>query len=243
MLIDGRTGKSHAFKLPSLAVDNAANRTFKFPVTDVQTKANAATVAITTVHKHTVANITVTGNMTVEHDVAGSADAESGDELTLVLANGATTGRTVTFGTGLTAPAGVLAGKPDTKAIVRFVHNGTGFMEVGRSVAGIVDVQTKASAGAVAITTVRKKTIANITVNEAMTITHDVAGSTNALAGDELILVLINGATTGRVVTFSTGLNARGGTITGTPDVSSTISFVHDGTGFIETGRAVTPAP
>lgn len=133
MKLDTRTGKSIDFKLPTDSANNAENRKVKFPVTDVQTKASAAAVAITVVHKKTIANITVDAAMTVS--VETSPDAEAGDELVLVLANGATTGRVVTFGTGLVAPAGTLTGQPNKTSSIAFVHNGTSFVETGRSVA------------------------------------------------------------------------------------------------------------
>lgn len=135
MLIDGRTGKSFSHKLPTLEADNAVNRTFKFPFTDVQTSASAATINITVVHKKTIVNQTVNAAMTI--NIATSPDAEAGDELILNLINGATTGRVVTFGTGLTAPAGTITGTPDVTSIIAFVHNGTGFIETGRSVTPI----------------------------------------------------------------------------------------------------------
>ena len=129
MKIKTTTGKSIDFKLPTLDADNAVNRVVKFPVTDVQTIGSAASVAITCVHKKTIANIAVAQAMTVS--VATSPDAEAGDELVLVLANDGTS-RTVTFGGGLTAPGGNLVGVVSTSATVSFVHNGTGFVEVSR---------------------------------------------------------------------------------------------------------------
>lgn len=135
MKLDERTGKSIDFKLPVLAAYNNMNRLVKFPVTDVQTKSSDFIVSVTTVHKTTIVNIAVENAMVVNH--ATSPEAEAGDELILVLTNDAGASRSVAFGTGLTAPGGVITGTVNTSATIRFVHNGVGFIEVSRAVTPI----------------------------------------------------------------------------------------------------------
>lgn len=99
----------------------------------------------------------------------------------------------------------------------------------------IVDVQTKPTASTVDVTCVHKKTIANIDVAQDMTVKGHT--SPDSEAGDELVLCLANDATP-RTVTLSGELIAPGGTVVGADGVTSTVSFVHNGTAFIEVSRS-----
>lgn len=93
--------------------------------------------------------------------------------------------------------------------------------------------QAKASAAAIAITTIARETTVDVTVAEAQTITAVV---THAVDGDKLVVACANDGTQ-RVVTFSTGFKASG-TLTGTVNKTTNVGFEFNGTNWIEMYRS-----
>jgi len=132
MKINYDTGIKNDFGSPSIK-QLADQITTKHPTVDVQTKTTASTIAIVHWAKETIVNIAAGQNMTVSVDA--TSESVAGDTLVLNLANDAGGARTITFGTGLTAPLGTIVGIASKTASITFKHNGTGFIETGRSVA------------------------------------------------------------------------------------------------------------
>lgn len=103
------------------------------------------------------------------------------------------------------------------------------------------DYQTPAYAASIAIAT--KPSAASTLVNVspltgALTLTADVS---SAYVGDKLtILLSADNNAGGRVVTFSTGFAATAATLTVGQSLPASISFVFNGTKWLETSRSVT---
>jgi hypothetical protein len=94
---------------------------------------------------------------------------------------------------------------------------------------------TAAYAATIAIVPNASKTFVNVAeLTGAATINATV---TDCVVNDELVFTLLADGT-GRTVTFGTGLNASA-TIAVTADKNATVSFVYNGTTFVETGRAI----
>ena len=130
MKINYTTGKKTDFKAPTAL--QTVDYLIKHPTTDVQTITTAASVAIVHVAKKTIAKIAIAQAMTITVD--STSESEAGDELILLLtADGSA--RTATFSTGLSAGGGTLAATASKTSAITFVHNGTTFVEVSRSVA------------------------------------------------------------------------------------------------------------
>lgn len=72
----------------------------------------------------------------------------------------------------------------------------------------------------------------------ALTLTIGVGSSTTPPFAGDLAEILLSSDTTGRVVTFSTGF-ASAGTLTMTLSKKAFISFMFDGTVWVETGRSI----
>lgn len=61
-----------------------------------------------------------------------SGTHSAGQELTCIITNDATLGRVITFSTGF-LPVGIVTGTISKSAVVKFVSNGTNFLEISRS--------------------------------------------------------------------------------------------------------------
>lgn len=97
------------------------------------------------------------------------------------------------------------------------------------------DFKKPAYASTLSVTTNASKTfIEPAVLTGAMTVNAVV---TNAQEYDELVVILLSD-TTSRTVTFGTNFKTTG-TIAPAISKSATISFVFDGTNWLETGRAV----
>jgi len=82
------------------------------------------------------------------------------------------------------------------------------------------------------------KTTVQITLTGALTLTIGVGSATTApYVGDE-VLILVKSDASIRVVTFSTGFQPAG-TLSTVASKTVAASFVFDGTGWQETGRAI----
>lgn len=101
----------------------------------------------------------------------------------------------------------------------------------------ITSMLTPAYAAAIELEPEFKKTIVEVTATGAITWTADV---TKAKVGDELI-VRVTASGGARVSTFSTGFVANG-TLNAATSALTVISFVFNGTAFIEVSRVETPA-
>ncbi len=104
------------------------------------------------------------------------------------------------------------------------------------------DYQNPTYAASIAIATKphASKTLVQITLAGALTLTIGVGSSTTPpMVGDE-VLFLIKSDASIRVVTFSTGFQPAG-TLSTAASKTVAATFVFDGTGWQETGRAIQP--
>jgi hypothetical protein len=107
-----------------LSTDNVKPQTSLTPT-------DASTINLTVIAgKNTVVSWTSTQNSTVNISVGVP---QSGDELTILIANDATLSRVITFGTLLTS-VGIVTGVISKTTAIKFVGDGTKFIEVSRTV-------------------------------------------------------------------------------------------------------------
>lgn len=199
---------------------------------DVQTPAYGASIAITTTaHKTEVIPAQLTGALTL---TAVLTNAVAGDTMDMLF-SADTTARVVTFSTGITA-GGTLTVPKSSYAGIRFVYNGTAWIEVSRDDnRGGVDVQAPAySATLTMVTTKRLTTYQPALLTGALTINATV---TSAIAGDLLYVSFIADGTN-RVVTFGTNFQTSG-TLTVTASKWGGASFVFNGTYWVAAGREI----
>lgn len=97
----------------------------------VQAVTFSGTMSLTapTVAQHMVVTFTATGN----HTLNLSGTPAAGAMLICIVTNDGTLPRVTTFGTGFTG-VGVVTGVLSKKSTVLFISDGTGFVEVARSV-------------------------------------------------------------------------------------------------------------
>ena len=74
------------------------------------------------------------------------------------------------------------------------------------------------------------------TVNATGSVTFNASGA--GTAGQHMEIIIINDATSGKVITFGSNFRSSG-TLTGVPSKASTIKFVSDGTSWFEVARTV----
>jgi len=126
MWVDQTSNNSFNFIAPASA---AASQEVLFPAYELQAPAYAAILAVTINQSQTfLTPATLTGAMTINLTI--NAQVTPGAEI-ILSATSDGTARTITFGTGFTAPA--LAGVITKTLNQTFVYNGTAFVPKGAS--------------------------------------------------------------------------------------------------------------
>lgn len=101
-------------------------------ILDSQTPQSAATMNIAVTKMQTIVAWTSAQDETV--NIAGG---KVGYSLWLIIANDGTLPRTITFGTGILAAVATVVGTLSKKAVCKFIHNGTSFVQETAVLTGI----------------------------------------------------------------------------------------------------------
>lgn len=107
----------------------AASKKALFPTCQVHTPDYAATVALDIIEKENIVQVSVTGNMTVNLDIA--AHVTPGATIQAHITGDGSV-RTITWGTGFLAPN--LATVANKQHSVLFIYNGTAFVQAGAQI-------------------------------------------------------------------------------------------------------------
>lgn len=95
---------------------------------DSMTYAGTISLDVTLGNVHKTITTSVVGNATINASAAGVA----GQEITIIIANDVTAGRTITFGTNFRS-TGTIVGTANKVATIRFVSDGTSWYETSRT--------------------------------------------------------------------------------------------------------------
>lgn len=201
-------------------------------VQDYQNPAYAATVSLTTYVEDTLIQIALTGACTIDLTLT---NALVGDRIKFLL-SADSSNRAVTYSIGFTSSTTDTVTANST-GVSEFVYNGTSWDKATYNYqSSPVDIQTPAYAATISLTTTLRETkLIPALLTGALTINAVV---TSAIAGDTL-RVDFSADTTNRVVTFGTNF-ASAGTLTVTASKFAGISFMYNGTVWVEQGRAIT---
>jgi hypothetical protein len=91
--------------------------------------ASTITLDVTKGNVHKTTTVNATGNATINASAGGVAGESQ--QMTIVITNDATSGKTITFGTNFSS-AGTLVGTTSKTATITFVSDGVTWYETGR---------------------------------------------------------------------------------------------------------------
>lgn len=143
MTITAGTGASRTLTLQTTTSGSTATNAVVFSATQsasfngpiIQkvsslTYASPTSVDVTLANVYTVTTVNATGSVTFNATAAGT----SGQPMTIVITNDATSAKTITFGTNFTPNGTLTASGVSKKTTIQFISDGTAFVEVSRTV-------------------------------------------------------------------------------------------------------------
>lgn len=128
----GKSGSKYVFSVGDatgnyLLFDGS---TFTIAGIDVMTYAAVIGLVVNNANVHKTTTVNATGNATINANSAGNA----GQEMTIIIANDATSGKVITFGTNFRS-AGTITGTASKTATIKFTSDGTAWFETCRTLA------------------------------------------------------------------------------------------------------------
>lgn len=143
MTITAGTGNSRTLTLQTTTSGGTATNAVVFDATQkasfngplVQkvsalTYASPTSVDVTLANVYTVTTVNATGSVTFNATGAGT----SGQPMTIIITNDATSAKTITFGSNFTANGTLTASGASKKTTIQFISDGSSFVEVSRTV-------------------------------------------------------------------------------------------------------------
>ena len=226
-VIDNGNGTTSSFNFKAPEGVSAKLTEVLFPVSEAQSKAYAAAIALAIKQMNTKVTVgTLTGNVTFT--AAVDAQVTAGAVVILALTADASN-RTVSFSTGITG-TNIIIEATTTKHVV-LVYDGSNLLLINELTQEVLssEIQSPDYAATIAIAVAAQETFVNIAkLTGAVTLTATVAASVKKGAK---LYVRLQSDTTARDATLSTGF--EGTTVAGTISKTKIATFVYDGTSFV----------